>query len=252
MPPDPQQASRMIPRILHQTWISDDVPPHLRAYRQSWLRHHPDWEHRLWTDAKNECLIAERYPDFLPYFRSAVPPILRIDLVRLAYLHAFGGVYADLDYELLRPLDPLLDTSHALVAREHGGIGMVIRGHDFIINALLASPPAHPLWLDVMHAMVNGYRPRRMFERHTPYVVRMAIAMLDEHAERRSSVHGDVTILAHQLVYPASPTTRIAAQRGHAGSVHASFGVHHYDNSWRTPLDRVVNVGRSLVQRLGH
>jgi hypothetical protein len=242
----------MIPRILHQTWISDDVPPHLRAYRQSWLRNHPSWDHRLWTDADNFRLISERYPEFLPYFRSTVPPILRIDLVRLAYLHAFGGVYADLDYELLKPIDPLLDTHCAIAAREHGGIGTVMRGRDFIINALLASPPAHPLWIEVMRAMVARHRPRRLFERHTPYVVRMAIAMLDEHAERRASVDKDVTILAHQLVYPASPTTRVAAQRGHAGSVLASYGIHHYDNSWRTPLDRVVNVGRSLVQRLGH
>jgi hypothetical protein len=240
----------MIPRILHQTWISADVPPRLRGYRDSWLRHHPDWEHHLWTDADNFRLISERYPDFLPYFASTVPPILRIDLVRLAYLHAFGGVYADLDYELLKPVDPLLDTHCAIVAREHGGIGTMMRDCDFIINALLASPPAHPLWLEVMHAMVAGYRPRRMFERHTPYVVRMAIAMLDERAECRARVHGDVTILTHQVIYPASPTTRIAAQREHAGTVHASFGVHHYDNSWRTPLDRVVNVGRSLLQRL--
>jgi hypothetical protein len=240
----------MIPRILHQTWISADVPPHLRAYRQSWLRHHPDWEHRLWTDAENECLIAERHPVFLPYFRGAIPPILRIDLVRLAYLHAFGGVYADLDYEPLKPLDPLLSTSCAIVAREHGGIGQAVRGRDFIINALLASPPGHPLWLDVMHTMVAGYRPRRVFERHTLHVIRMAIAILDKHAETREVACADVTVLPYNEVYPCSPTTRLAAKRRDTGFALASYGIHHYDNSWRTPLDRLVNTGRSLVQRV--
>ena len=93
----------------------------------------------------NDRLIAEHYPLFLPYFRSATPAILRVDLVRLAYLHRFGGVYADLDYEALRPLDGLLDTEHAILGREHDGIGQSMRGRDFVINALMASPPQHPL-----------------------------------------------------------------------------------------------------------
>lgn len=239
----------MIPRILHQTWKSADVPPHLRDMRSSWRRHHPNWEFRLWTDADNDRLIAEHYPQFLPYCRSATPTILRVDLVRLAYLHRFGGVYADLDYEVLRPLDGLLDTECAVVAHEHQGIGQVMRGRDFIINAMMASPPGHPLWLDVMHDMVHRYRPRRMLERHTTHVIRMAIAILDDNAERRLATHGDVTILPHEAIYPAVPTDRLAAHRRSDGIAHAAYGIHHYDNSWRTPLDRLANSGRAVIQR---
>lgn len=240
----------MIPRILHQTWKSADIPPHLRDMQSSWRRHHPEWDFRLWTDADNDCLIAEHYPMFLPYCRRAAPTILRVDLVRLAYLHMFGGVYADLDYELLRPLDDLLDTEHAVVAREHAGIGQVMRGRDFVINAMMASPPGHPLWLDVMHAMVQEYRPRRALERHTRHVIRMAIAILDEHAERRLHTYRDVTILRHEVIYPAVPTDRIDAHRRSDAAAHAAYGIHHYDNSWRTPLDRLANDGRALIQRL--
>lgn len=242
----------MIPRIVHQTWKSGNVPARFRAFRESWVDHHPGWEHRFWTDADNERFISERYAEFLPYMRMVSTPILRIDLVRLAYLHAFGGVYADLDYEVLRPIDPLLETSCAIVAREHDGIGRVLRGRDFIINALLASPPAHPLWLDVMRAMVRSYRPQRVFERRTAYVIRMGISVLDEHAERRLGTCGDVVILPYQAAYPASPTSRVATQRQHEGYAHQAYGIHHYDNSWRTPLDRLVNVGRAAVQRLRH
>ena len=41
----------MIPRIIHQTWKSRDIPKHLRGYQESWLHKHPDWEYRLWDDA---------------------------------------------------------------------------------------------------------------------------------------------------------------------------------------------------------
>lgn len=240
----------MIPRIVHQTWKSADIPPHLRDMQSSWRRHHPDWEYRLWTDLDNERLIGEHYPQFLPYCRSATPTILRVDFFRLAYLHRYGGVYADLDYEVLRPLDGLLDTENAIVAREHEGIGQVMRGSDFIINAMMASPPGHPLWLDVMYAMAQEYRPRRMLERHTHHVIRMAIAILDDHAVRRLQEHGDVTILPHQAIYPAVPTDRLAAHRRSDGLAHAAYGIHHYDNSWRTPLDRLANAGRAVIQRV--
>ena len=240
----------MIPRILHQTWKTGDVPPRLREFHDSWRKHHPSWELRLWTDADNESLIAEHLPEFVTYFRTATPAILRVDLVRLAYLHRFGGVYADLDYEAIRPLDVLLSTNHAILGREHDGIGQVMRGRDFIINALIASPPAHPLWLEVMRAMVAAYRPRRMLETHTGHVIRMAIAILDGRASHRAHTHGDVTVLPHQDLYPSAPTERVAAHRRQDGVACGAFGIHHYDNSWRTPLDRLVNRGRAVIQRV--
>ncbi len=239
----------MIPTIIHQTWKSASVPPHLRGFQDSWRHLHPAWEYRLWDDADNEALLAEHYPEFLGYFRTATPSILRVDLVRLAYLHRFGGVYADLDYEVIRPLDDLLDTPKVIVGREHHGIGRVLRGRDYAINALMASPPGHPLWLEVMHGMMRTYRPRRIFERHTSHVIRMAIAVLDDHAESRLQSHGDVTILAPTAFYPSAPTERIADHRRRDSVAQGSYGMHHYENSWRSPLARLINSGRTIVQR---
>lgn len=182
-------------------------------------------------------------------FQTATPSILRVDLVRLAYLHRFGGVYADLDYEVIRPLDDLLDTPHAIVGREHHGIGRMVRGRDYIINALMASPPGHPLWLELMHGMVRAYRPRRILERHTSHVIRMAIAILDDHAESRVRSHGDVVILPPDALYPSAPTERIAEHRRRDAAAQGSYGIHHYDNSWRTLLARLINGGRAIVQR---
>jgi mannosyltransferase OCH1-like enzyme len=238
----------MIPKIIHQTWKSADIPPHLRGFQASWRHHHPGWEYRLWDDAANEALLADHYPEFLGYFRKATPRILRVDLVRLAYLHRHGGVYADLDYEVIRPLDDLIDTRHAIVGREQHGIGWALRGRDYIINALMASPPGHPLWLEVMRGMVQTYQPRRILERHTWHVIRMAIAILDHHAESRFLSHGDVVILPPEAFYPSTPTERITDHRRRDAAAKGSYGIHHYENSWRTPLARLVNSGRAIIQ----
>lgn len=240
----------MIPRILHQTWRSADIPAHLRGFHDSWRRLHPAWDFRLWTDSDNESLLSHHYSEFLPYFRQAVPSILRVDMARLAYLHRHGGVYADLDYEPLRPFDSLLDTDHALVARERRGIGRLLRGRDYVINALLASPPGHPLWLEVMRAMVRSYRPRRLLERHTTHVIRMAIAVLDERVDSRLRTHDDVTTLRDGSIYPSLPTDRLLDHRLRQAAAANAYGIHHYDNSWRTPLSRLANSGRVILQRL--
>jgi hypothetical protein len=239
----------MIPKIIHQTWKSKDIPRHLRRFQQSWLHYHPGWEYRFWDDGANAALIAEHYPSFLEHYNRATPTILRVDLVRLAYLHMYGGVYADLDYEVLRPLDDLLDTRHALVGRERGGIGEMMRGRDYVINALLASPAGHPLWLEVMHGMVRGYRPRRLFERHTCYVIRMAIEILDSHVESHLRDEGDVVVLPYEALYPSLPTQRMIESRTRDAIAYGSYGMHHYDNSWRTPLAKLANRGRLIVQR---
>jgi mannosyltransferase OCH1-like enzyme len=103
----------MVPRIIHQTWKSVDVPERFRGFQRSFQDLHPDWEYRLWDDVANERLIADHYPECLEYFRSDCPVILKIDLVRLAYLHRHGGVYADLDCEALR-INRLRDTLQRL------------------------------------------------------------------------------------------------------------------------------------------
>jgi hypothetical protein len=239
----------MIPKIIHQTWKSKDIPRHLLRFQESWRQQHPGWEYRLWDDAANEALIAEHYPDFLDYFSRATPTILRVDLVRLAYLHRHGGVYADLDYEVIRPLDDLLATPHAIVGLERGGIGSVMRGHDYVINALMASPPGHPLWLEVMQGMAQAYRPRRALESHTRYVIRMAIAILDRRVKSHLRGDGDVIVLPSEEVYPSKPTQRITDHRRREAVVADAYGIHHYENSWRSPLARLINHGRAAVQR---
>ena len=167
----------------------------------------------------------------------------------MAYLHRHGGVYADLDYEVMRPLDDLLATAHAIVGRERGGIGSAMRGRDYIINALMASPPGHPLWLEAMHGMLRAHRPRRALEGHTRYVIRMAIAILDGCVERRLTGDGDVILLPSEALYPSIPTQRITDHRRLEAVARGAYGIHHYENSWRSPLARLINQGRAAVQR---
>ena len=67
----------------------------------------PDWQWWLWSDKDNRQLIAQHYPWFLDVYDGYPEAINRADAVRFFYLHRYGGLYMDLDFACLRPLDAL-------------------------------------------------------------------------------------------------------------------------------------------------
>lgn len=242
------QAS-MIPHIIHQLWKTREVPEDLREFQQSWITHHPDWEYRLWTDEDNHRLVREHYPHYVEVFESLTPPIVKIDFIRLAYMHRFGGIYADMDFEALRPLDSLVSGDRIVVGRENGGIGISMRGRPFIINAFLASPAGHPLWLEIMQAMAARFRPRRRFESHPIHVIRMTIEIFDELVEAHARDHDDIIIHSHEPFYPAPPSVRLVETRRELAHNYGSYAIHHYENTWFSPSARLLNVFMEFWQR---
>ena len=150
-------ANEPFPRVLHQSWRSHHVPPRLAGYMRTWReRSPPGWAFKLHTDADNAALVQSRYAWLEPAFLQ-MNAIQQADVARLLYMHAFGGVYADLDVELLQPLDGLLAqsaaaNSTALVGQEPLAHAVLLeRQPRQICNAVLASARGHPFWLWALH-----------------------------------------------------------------------------------------------------
>mgnify|MGYP002758846689 FL=1 len=90
MPPE------RIPRIIHQTWKTEELPPQWAEVREGCARLMPDYEYMLWTDAISRQFIEKEYPWFLPTFDAYPYNIQRADAIRYFVLHKYGGVYMDL------------------------------------------------------------------------------------------------------------------------------------------------------------
>ena len=180
-----------IPKILHQTWKTKSLPPNFLRWRHSWLRHHGGWQHHLWTDLENRQLVKSDYPWLLYFFDNLPKHIQRVDIVRYLYLHKYGGVYADLDFECLKPIDPLLNNKVLL--------GKISNDDDWlhnIPNAFMASVPKHDFWLFVVHLAISRMSLNFITEDVTgPVLIRDAYRLYEKYNP------GDIQLLNPGMVY---------------------------------------------------
>lgn len=87
----------LIPKIIHQTYANESLPPHWLAAQKSCIDLHKDYEYKLWTDKSAREFIASEYPWFLETFDGYQFPIQRADTIRYFVLAYYGGIYLDLD-----------------------------------------------------------------------------------------------------------------------------------------------------------
>lgn len=84
--------------------------------------------------------------------------IKRADVLRLAVLYAYGGVYADIDVEALRPMDPLLVAAQrarqSVLLGEENVVHTVLLekrlSKQLVSNAVMASAPRQAFWAKVI------------------------------------------------------------------------------------------------------
>eukprot|EP00667_Euglena_gracilis_P012925 EG_transcript_13305 len=144
--------SRHIPKLIHQSWSTAfKIPARFRSWILSWVDFHPQWCYVFWDDADNERLIETSFPQYLELYQDLSSGVARADFARYALLHRFGGLYADTDFECLRPFDNLRH-HRAFFGSEpqiHAKL-LENNANGFLCNALMASSPGHPFWLLLM------------------------------------------------------------------------------------------------------
>ena len=203
-----------VPRIIHQIWIGPDpLPEPHRGWIESWRRHHPAWEHRLWTedDLPADPIRAEA----LNRLRA---PVERADILRLEILFRHGGVYVDTDLECLRSLDDVLDGEDFVgVCHKPGRI----------TNTAIAAAPGHPL----LERALAEVRPMEMYWTNASERLKEVAGPLL--LERLVQDYPDVKLLEPPVFFPSTPE-----EREHAVAVHHMARVWHNTTTLRAAMLR--------------
>ena len=142
------RTEKMIPAKIHSFWFSGEEKPELyQRCVDSWHRFCPDFEIFEWNAdnydlTKNEYMY-EAYKNRKWAFAS--------DFARLDILKEHGGIYMDMDVELIASIEPLLYADSFFCRQEDGalelGSGFGVPKGDELIGKLLGAYKGRKLFL---------------------------------------------------------------------------------------------------------
>jgi hypothetical protein len=206
--------------MIHRVWLGDqEMPEEFREWGESWQKHHPEWEMKLWTDGN---LPELRYPEALDRCRNYGEAS---DVLRSELLFRFGGVYVDTDVECRRSIEPLIEDVKAFAAWVRPGrIG----------SAVLGAEPEHPAIERLLVEMKD--RVGKMDQ------IEATVGLLTDVLSEAD----DVMLFGPETFYPYHPR-HAPADEGEG--FEEAYAVHHWSLTWKSREDLRQRV-RSLRDRV--
>ncbi len=236
-PPLPyrKHEREMIPRILHGIWFSGEPMPALyRRCLESWKRFAPDFEIRLWD-------LQSYHPEGCLFFEQAIRErnwAFASDYARADILRRYGGVYLDLDAELLRPIDDLL----------HNDAFMSFESMDRVeCGSGMGAGAGHPILREICESYENRpyYRADGTWDSSTCPVRYTQI--LEKHGLKKN---GGFQMVEDITVYPFEVLTGKSFDTGIIYRTEYSYAVHHHFGSWvPDPAHRSVQERYEKIRR---
>ncbi|PVF95752.1 hypothetical protein CPB86DRAFT_875488 [Serendipita vermifera] len=196
------------PRIIHQSWTTQNVPLHFEDKRVMWRQFHDgNWIYVLWTEADNHKLAHHYFPQHFKVYNALSNETHRAEMARYMYMYQFGGVYADLDMTPHGPLPlhlPILKTDTPPPPTPIAYIGR--EGDD---NAyLISTHPSHQFWLKNLdyvkeRFLESGYTSSRVETVTGALGVRTCYEEWEREREVREGkgYFGEVRILPPKVIY---------------------------------------------------
>ena len=174
----------MIPKIIHYCWFGrGELPELVQTCITSWHTHMPNWEYRLWSeDTITQVLykptsdsslkgreeesvsqnLSQNWLDYMPKYvqeaYAAKKYAFVSDYVRLWALEREGGLYMDVDFEVYKPFDDLMEQYDAFAGYEGSKQNPVMMG-------VLAADAHHP-WIQ---GMLTTYENRTFLKEDGSY-----------------------------------------------------------------------------------
>jgi mannosyltransferase OCH1-like enzyme len=238
----------VIPRIIHQTWKTDNVPERWKPLQASWLNYHPSFEYRYWTDADSRAFVADHYLGYLPLFDGYALGVQRADLFRCLVMRHFGGIYVDMDFECLRPINPLLENRRLVFGLEpmsHAVRAPVLRRglNRIVCNAFIASEARHPFWDFLLPRFIAARNEVDVIDATGPFLLTRAC---DEYVGADPP-----TIIGADLLYPVdNEEIRSAEIMGLIDRLQKAYAIHHWQGTWFR--DAVISTARHRLAGKRH
>lgn len=214
----------MIPKIIHYCWLSNDpIPEKLQSCMNSWKKQLPDYEFKLWNfssfDINSSQWVKEAF--------NAKKYAFAADYIRLYAVYNYGGIYMDMDIEVIKSFNPLLDREYILGYETQTGIEAGVFG---------APPKAY--WVKLI---LDYYNNKSFYNtdgtQQTTPLPKIMFNILTKNMLLQSSIkpfHSEF----------------LTAKSYQTGKIHITpntYTIHHFAGSWHGPKERLYKLVKNLL-----
>lgn len=138
-----------IPKIIHQTYVSDIVPIGLAEKINTWKNLNPDYIYCYYTDEQCRNFIRDHYSnEILKAYDTLSSRTTKSILFRCCVLYIYGGVYADISFKLFFPLDEI-------ITKYDDYILVLNYRKDSLYDDLIITYPGNPVLFDAINLCIG-------------------------------------------------------------------------------------------------
>ena len=215
----------MLPKVIHYCWFGGKpLPKSAIKCISSWKKYLPGHEIVEWNESNFDVnalpYVAEAYRCGKYAFVS--------DYVRFWVLYRYGGLYFDVDVEMIGKIDDIIARGN-FMAYEHGmsiapGLGLGLEAGNAMVKKVLDE-------YEESHFIVDG---RMQMSRTVVNVVSELLLPLGvERVKEGIDRIGDIYIYHPDYFSPLNHRTDVLM------ITENSRAIHHYDASWKTPSQKI-------------
>ncbi len=218
------EAHKRIPKKLHQIWIGGPLPKKFQGLIETWKKKHPDWEYKLWTDQDLENF---KFTMCRKAFNQVASIGAKADILRYEILYQFGGVYVDIDFECIRPLDVLVN-AHSFFTS--------LGDQTYIANSVIGVIPGHPAIKDLLDKL-KGIKANQL---NNPWYQTGPFLLTRSLCRSLKKSPKNYMIYPTRYFHPLPNSYRFDYRKGvlldsqiRSFCIPETFAIHYWAESWR-------------------
>lgn len=211
----------MIPKIIHYCWLGDG---HLNSTQkkciQSWKIQLSNYQFVKWDESRSAEISSSFYDKMLLTNCYSYAS----DYIRLFALYHYGGIYLDVDLEVLKPLDPLL--------KERVILGLEDAKIASLATCLMGSEPHHPFIKQNLDFYHKSLKLKFSFPAGLPRIMTQIAQKHWDYNLAPSELKSGIKIFPAEYFSPISFNNKAGLKRKAEYITSNTYAVHYWLHSW--------------------